>query len=219
MNEEQLKALFEELLQWTTDTLGEEVATQLSAKKDELLTKYLQQAAAAGTDASSQDAAAQGGTSASDPKYSEMQAEIDALKKTNRTAEFREYVKDMISKGKITPAQEELVMNLMEATHADKSTLNFSEGGKTKSVNPLEAFKNFVASIQQVATGEHANANSAFSQGKSGNIYDFSEYGQVDEERLQLHNSAMKLVEASAASANPVSYAQAIVKVKQGVQA
>ncbi len=217
MNEEQIKALFEELLQWASDTLGEEVATQLSAKKDELLTQYLQQAAAAGTDPGSQ-ASAQGGTAATDPKYSEMQAEIDALKKTNRTAEFREFAKDLISKGHITPAQEQIVMNLMEAMHADKSSFSFTEGGKTKTASPLDALKSFMSSIKQVAVGEHASAGSAFAGSSKGNN-EFSEFGQVDDERLELHNAAMKLVESTATSANPISYAQAIVKVSQGVQA
>ena len=64
-----------------------------------------------------------------------------------RKAESKQFVEARKSEGKLIPAQDRVVLALMDSMSSDGEVLKFEEGGKTVSHSQLSLFKDFLNSL------------------------------------------------------------------------
>ncbi len=128
---------------------------------------------------------------ARDEEVSRLKATLDAETKARRTAEFNTFCDGLITEGRLVPAQKPLVMDFMEIAHA-AGEYEFAEGKKAA----LDRMKEFLSGLpKQVEFGEMATKGRAV-DGASGPKTSAGDYpGQVDEERMKLHEKALEYME------------------------
>ena len=80
---------------------------------------------------------------ATDKRIAAMEAELAVAKKQNRVSEYKEFVKDLHSQGKVVTECQDTLIDLMEALH-DKGEMEFAEDGEVKKGDILSKFKEYL---------------------------------------------------------------------------
>ncbi len=130
-----------------------------------------------------------------------------ALETAARKKEFVSFCESLSKEGKLPPAVVPATLDFMEIL-SGVETYEFAEGEGTKAAKPVEVFKTFLSGLGKVIEfGEHATKEKAGGQeGSRTAAAEFS--GNVDEERLDIHNKAMEFCEKEG-----ISYREAIYMV------
>ncbi len=132
-----------------------------------------------------------------------LQQQLEKEKRDKRKKEFSDFCDQLIKEGKLLPKNKEKVLFFMEIL--GDSEMEFSEGEDQDKKSGLDIFKEFLESMpKQVEMGEFATKGKAGS--KQDVPTDFS--GNVDEERLELHQKATELSEKE-----NISYREALRRV------
>jgi len=135
-----------------------------------------------------------------------LKAEIEKMSKEKREKDYSDFCEQDLG-DQLTPADRSFVIDLFDICH-DTGDYNFSEGGKKDAVEKCKDFlkrnlkehKLFseVATKKRVASGNSTKKNSRYSN-----------YNNVNQEQLELHEKAKEYAEN-----NNVSYEVAVEKVR-----
>lgn len=134
-----------------------------------------------------------------------LRKELDEERAKQRTAEFQSFCEGLIREGRLTPAMKPCVLDLMEIL-SGSGEYEFSEGDAKVKAQPVEKFKAFLNRLpKQVEFGETARKDKAADNASRAAHHDFT--GKVDEERLEIHQKAVKFAEKEG-----ISYREALNK-------
>jgi hypothetical protein len=153
--------LFQELLGWLGQTFNEEIANQTAAELEKMKTKYLnssgnQDNPKQGTEAND---SVQGVDVSQSKEFQELQKKLELLERDNNEMKFNEYFKSQ--SGRLVPAQKQIVKLAFEAIRNNGSGFQFSENGKTVSLNGEDLVKRLIESFPlQVEFNEIARKDS-----------------------------------------------------------
>ncbi len=142
-----------------------------------------------------------------DEELKQLKLQLARVEKEKRQAEYKEFCEK--NKTRVTPAMKPFIMDAFEIFH-DKGEFQFSEGTEK---NAVSKFKSFLESLpEQVSFGETATKEKAASRKTDySEDEDYSEFGEIDDERLSLHVKTKEY-----ASKNNVSYKEALNKIREG---
>lgn len=177
MNEENINQLFADLLAWSSETLGEEVTTQLSAKITELRDKMKPAA-------DQPPAGTEGSNHSENPELIALRKEVEVLKLSNRMNDHANFTESLIKQGKLLPAQRSNAIQILEAASVGSNIVSFSEGQATTRKAIADGVKAFLSSYPVIVNfNEEAPDKRGSNQKKEVD----SEFAGADEERLELH--------------------------------
>ena len=97
---------------------------------------------------------------AAEKRMLEMEAKLAASEKKNRIAEYKEFVKDLHSQGKMVSECQDTIIDLMEALH-DKGEFEFAEEGETKKADILTKFKEYLEKQPTIVNMNEVNTDAA----------------------------------------------------------
>ncbi len=118
-----------------------------------------------------------------DRELEALRAQIAAEKTSQRKAEFAAFCEDLVGRGRLTPAQKPVVVDLMEALHG-VGEYEFAEGGRKPAVDALRVFLEGMP--VQVEFGERAT------KGQAGEGRDFSNATELSRAALEYQESERK---------------------------
>lgn len=144
---ENYSKLFQELLGWLGQTFNEEIANQTAAELEKMKTKYIK-------DPQNPDGSKQG-TEANDSvqsvdvsqskEFQELQKKLELLEKDNNEMKFNEYFKSQ--KGRLVPAQKQIVRLTFEAVRSNRSGFEFSDNGTQVTLDGEGLIKRLIESF------------------------------------------------------------------------
>lgn len=204
MDAESLDKMMSDLLAFLSETFGEEVANQVSAKIDELKTTYLQPADGEGEGT---PAAAPGMQANEDDKKAmrAMQQRINQLETKDRINGFKEYVNKLVTvDNKLVPAQIDTAVAALELSYGVGSK-EFSEDGKTVKRQGVEIIKSLLESFPKLDLTTPSPNGVAFSEQPAEGF----EGMVVDEEAAQLDKKIRAYQESQAKVGKTVMYLDA----------
>ncbi|MBM2814422.1 MAG: hypothetical protein HW421_1184 [Ignavibacteria bacterium] len=153
--------LFQELLGWLGQTFNEEIANQTAAEFEKIKTKYLNSSEKQDSSKQSTEAndSVQGVDVSQSKEFQELQKKLELLERDNNEMKFNEYFKSQ--SGRLVPAQKQIVKLAFEAIRNNGSGFQFSENGKTVSLNGEDLVKRLIESFPlQVEFNEIARKDS-----------------------------------------------------------
>jgi len=153
--------LFQELLGWLGQTFNEEIANQTAAELEKMKTKYLNSSEKQDSSKQSTEAndSIQGVDVSQSKEFQELQKKLELLERDNNEMKFNEYFKSQ--SGRLVPAQKQIVKLAFEAIRNNGSGFQFSENGKTVSLNGEDLVKRLIESFPlQVEFNEIARKDS-----------------------------------------------------------
>ena len=149
--------LFQELLGWLGSTFNEEIANQTAEELERIKSKYLN-GSESKTEAKTTLEASETDVKQS-KEFQEMQRKLELLERDNNEMKFNEYFKSQ--SGRLVPAQKQIVKLAFEAIRNNGSGFQFSENGKTVSLNGEDLVKRLIESFPlQVEFNEIARKDS-----------------------------------------------------------
>lgn len=95
-----------------------------------------------------------------DSRLKDLEAKLIASEKKNRIADYKEFVKDLHSQGKMVTECQETVIDLMEALH-DKGEFEFAEEGEVKKASILDKFKDYLEKQPAIVDMKEVNTDAA----------------------------------------------------------
>ncbi|MBS1562570.1 MAG: hypothetical protein JSS89_13265 [Bacteroidetes bacterium] len=209
VNEELFKQFLEELSAYASEAYGEEVATALAAKANELKDKYMQMAASANADPNAQAGA---GTAAGVTNNAELAAankRIAQLEFNERRTGFLSFADGLINEHRILPKHKDQVVGLLEAAHS-RGEISFSEGDVVKKTGNESLLRDFLKSLEpQIAVGEQATGNRAGAPQAGG-----SEFAEAQAEELLADKKITSYREEQAKAGRTLSYLQALSELE-----
>jgi len=137
---------------------------------------------------------------AKEDEIASLRKELVEEKVKQRKAEFNSFCDSLTAEGKLTPAMKPAVLDFMEILHGS-GEYEFAEGDGKVKAQPAEKFKTFLNALpKQVEFGEHATKDKAGeATGIGTQETGFS--GNVDEDRLAIHQKAMEYCEKNEGAA------------------
>lgn len=191
MNDQIFSQFVADLTAWATEALGEDVATQMSAKITELSEKLMPADGAAPPSDNSEG---------NNQEIIALRRQVEILQKKDRANEHNSFTESLIKEGKMLPAQRKAAMDLLEATHA--STADFSESEKNVSVS--KKVRDFMSTYPQIV-----DFGSQSGDGGKKNTEDSSdEFSEADSDRLDLHTKTVAKAKELAAQRGIADYHQ-----------
>lgn len=142
-----------------------------------------------------------------DEELKQLKLQLAHVEKEKRQAEYKEFCEK--NKTRVTPAMKPFVMDALEIFH-NKGEYQFSEGTEKNAVSKFKSFLESLpeqVSFRETATKDKVAKEADFSE--DTDEVDYSEFGEVDDERLNLHKKVKEY-----ASKNKVSYKEALGKVR-----
>lgn len=128
----------------------------------------------------------------------EFQTKISELERENLENKALAFCESEEMKNRIAPAIKSEVVAALVRFEQDKTELEFSEGegsnAKTEKSSPAKTFKKVLGMLPEMNFGE-TKGNKKNRSLPADNSNEFAELGEVDEERLSLHNEALELME------------------------
>jgi uncharacterized protein YdaT len=97
---------------------------------------------------------------AAEKRIQEVESKLAASEKKNRIAEYKEFVKDLHSQGKMVTECQDTIIDLMEALH-DKGEYEFAENGETKKADILETLKSYLEKQPAIVEMGETNTDAA----------------------------------------------------------
>lgn len=200
MNDQLFEKFIADLLAYASETLGEEVSTQISAK----ITELKEASAAAGDAASTSDLSEA-------PEVAALRKKVSDLERVNRANEHKSFTEALLTEGKMLPIQRTLVMELLESLSTYDSSSDFTEAdGKTAKKTLKDALKGLMSSYPTVVNfSEEGDAGRG-----QGNRNKKSEFSESNPERLEQHEKVWAKAEELAKLRNIadpyVCYAEAL---------
>ncbi len=198
--EEWLTAFVTAMTQKLSEGVNEEIATQFQAWVDEYKTANPLPAATAAAEPNT-------GTENSEPEIPAAFAErMEKLEKENRMMKYEKYFSEQVEKGKLIPAEKDVVIAALEAGH--NKTSMFSD----KEINSQELTKKLIDSFPtQVEFNEFAPKGKA--KPAKASAVDVPEGMIVDEDAEQLHSKVLSYMEEQKAKGTTVTYKQALQSI------
>lgn len=195
--EDYLKNLSSFLVQKLSEASSEELATQLQGWIDEFKT----------SNPIPSETPTEPEPTPQEKQYSER---IEKLEKENRQMKFNQYYDGLLQSGKVVPAQKDLVLTLLEATH-NNSELEFAENNQKTKSGIQDTFKKLIESFpSQIEFGDSGRGSKTIDQDKSMKT---PEGFQVDDERLDLHNKVIAYMEEQKGKGVQLNYSVALQHV------
>lgn len=190
MNDQIFSQFIADLTAWATEALGEDVATQMSAKITEL-SEALKPAG---------DTPPSDNSEGHNAELIALRKEVEILQKKDRQNVHNSFTESLIREGKMLPAQRTAAVELLEATHA--STADFSE--TQKNVNVAQKLRDFMGTYPQIV-----DFGSQSGDGGKKNTEDSSdEFSEADSDRLDLHAKTVAKAKELAAQRGIADYQQ-----------
>lgn len=145
-----------------------------------------------------------------DAELVRLRKELSDKEAARRKQDFAAFCDSEEMKGKLPPAVKPTIIEFMEILSGVES-FEFAEGDGKKACAPVEKFKTLLGGLGKVIEFSETATKAHASEGKGKDTsHDFS--GQVDEERLEMHQKAMEFAEKE-----NISYRDALIKVlKEG---
>lgn len=188
MNDQIFSQFIADLTAWATEALGEDVATQMSAKITEL-SEALKPAG---------DTPPSDNSEGHNAELIALRKEVEILQKKDRQNVHNSFTESLIREGKMLPAQRTAAVELLEATHA--STADFSE--TQKNVNVAQKLRDFMGTYPQIVDFSDGTGNN----GDRTNGKQNHEFADSDDETLSLHEKVVAKAKEIAAQRGIADY-------------
>jgi hypothetical protein len=139
-------------------------------------------------------------------ELSNLKAQVEKLEKEKRQKDYSDFCEYDLG-AQLTPADRSFVVDLFDICH-EKGDYNFSEGGKKDAVEKCKDFLKRNLKEHKLF-GEVATKDRVVTSGKQTKTSRYSNYSNVNQEQLELHEKAKEYAEK-----NNVSYEIAVEKVR-----
>lgn len=210
MDESTFAQFSTELANWAGSTFNEEIGSQIAAKAEELRKKFFTQSkdqpnAKDKTKDKPADQPKFSDLTTGDTRVSELEAKVARLETEKRLMDYNSKLNELISAGKLTPAQRNFALSALEMGYKSGS-IEFAEDSGIVQKSGVEVITKLLNSYpKQLEFGDAGHGESGKNKDNTG----FESFN-TDPSALELHAKAIDY-----AKTNKVSYMEAIKEINK----